>query len=140
MVRRRSLAEFRDSDPVEEVTHPVTWMGQTYSPSLPAEQVIDRARWILHNQPPPYQLGYRNCESIALWCATGDFESFQVKGFLSWKSLALLPTIAVVRRKPALGPWIGVASFGITLLTAIPYLHSRALFDHTGRYPGIGNW
>jgi Lecithin retinol acyltransferase len=139
-VRARLLAEFGNGDPVEEVKHPVSWMGQTYSPLLPPDQVIDRARWMLHNQPPPYQLGYRNCESIGVWCATGDFESFQVKEILGWKSLAVLPTVALIRRRPALGRWVGLASIGISLLTAVPYIHSRALFDHTRGYPGIGNW
>ena len=139
-VRQTSLAGFGNGDPVEEVKHPITWMGQTYSPLLPPEQVIDRARWMLHNQPPPYQLGYRNCESVAVWCATGDFESFQVKSFLGWKSLAFLPTVALIRRRPSIGKWVGVASISVGLLTAVPYIHSRALFNHVRRYPGVGRW
>ena len=139
-VRTRSLAEFRSGDSVEVVKHPVIWRGQTYSPPLPPDQVIDRSQWLLHNQPPSYQLGYRNCETVANWCATGDFESFQVKGFLGWKSAAFLPTVVLLRRKPSVGKWVGLASIGLSLLTAIPYIHSRALFDHVGRYPGIGDW
>lgn len=84
-VRTRSLAQFGNGDRIEEVNHPITWMGQMYSPLLPPNQVIDRARWLLHHQPPSYQLGYRNCEAIAIWCATGDFESFQVTA-LRWRS------------------------------------------------------
>lgn len=139
-VRARSLPEFCNGDSVEVVKHPVIWRGQAYSPLLPPDRVIDRARWLLHNQPPSYQLGYRNCESVAIWCATGDFESFQVKRFLGWKTVAFLPTVILIRRKPSVGKWVGIASVGVSLLTAIPYIHSRALFDHVGRYPGIGCW
>jgi hypothetical protein len=62
------------------------------------EQVVDRAEWLLHNQPPPYQLGYRNCESIAVWCATGDFESFQVKAFMRWRIMFTLPIFALLKK------------------------------------------
>jgi hypothetical protein len=60
-------------------------------------------------------------------------------GPLGWKSLAFLPTVALIRKKPSVGKWVGLAGIGVSLLTAVPYIHSRALFDHVSRYPGIGH-
>src|ERR1700681_887746 len=87
-IRRVSLTSFaqpQSVEAVEEVSHPITWFGLTYSPLLPSEQVVDRAEWLFPTQRPPYQPGYRNCESIAIWCATGDFESFQAKKVMLWR-------------------------------------------------------
>jgi len=139
-VRRVSFADFAQGDSVEEVKHPITWFGLTYSTLLPPEQVIDRAEWLVHNQPPPYHLGYRNCESIAIWCSTGDFESFQVKAFMRNQVPFSLVTVALLRKKPSIGKPLAVAGMAITALTAIPYMSNRAFFDHARRYPGIGNW
>jgi hypothetical protein len=139
-IRRVTLRCFANGAEVEPVRHPITWMGLTYSHALPPDQVVDRAVWLLHHQPPRYQLGHRNCESIAIWCATGDFESFQVKRFLRWAPLVTLALMALSRRRP--GARIAVVISGIVVpsLTAVPYIYSRALFDHTRLYPGIGNW
>jgi len=81
-VRRFSLTCFARSGWAEAVSHPINWSGLTDSPLLPPEQVVDRAYWLLKNQPPTYRLGYRNCKSIAIWCATGDFEAFQVQALM----------------------------------------------------------
>jgi hypothetical protein len=140
-IRTTSFTSFSQGDRVEQVSHPQRWSGLTYSLPLPPEEVVDRARWLIYNQPPTYRLGYRNCESIAIWCATGDFESFQVKAFLRWKTpLTLLLIALLMGRKPSIGKPVALVGVGISLLTAVPYLHSRALFDHTRRYPGFGNW
>jgi hypothetical protein len=80
-IRRVSLTDFAQDGSVATVSHPIRWSGLAYSPPLPREQVVDRAEWLLDNQPPQYQLGYRNCESIAIWCATGDFESFRSRRY-----------------------------------------------------------
>lgn len=140
LIRRTSFTDFAQGDPVEPVSHPIKWSGITYSPLLPPDQVVDRAEWLLNNQPPTYSLGYRNCESIAVWCATGDFESFQVKAFLRWKALFGLPVIVLLSKKPSIGKPVAVAGLLISLWTAALYLHSRAFFDHTRQYPGIGKW
>lgn len=138
-VRRASLESFRDGD-VEEVHHPITHHGITYSDPLPPDEVVDRALWLCVNQPPAYRLGYRNCESIAIWCATGDFESFQVKRFMLGKTGIVSPPIFYcLPRRRALGSALAAGSVIITLLTAVPYMHGRALFDHTRAYPGLGN-
>jgi len=139
-IRRVSPFRFAQGAFVEEVSHPITWGGLTYSPLLPPDEVVDRVEWLLCNQPPSYRLGYRNCESIAVWCATGDFESFQVKAFLRNRILLTLPIMVVVKKKPSIGKPLAVAGIAISLLTAIPYLLDRTFFDHTRRYPGIGNW
>lgn len=139
-IRRVPFDKFARGDPVEAVAHPVTWTGLTYSPSLPPEETIDRAEWLRHNQPPPYRLGYRNCESIAIWCATGDFETFQVKAFNRWRLAFSLPTVWLLRRKPSLGKPLAFAGILLSLLTSVPYVHSRALFEHTRRYPGRRKW
>jgi hypothetical protein len=87
------------------------------------------------------RLGYRDCESIAIWCATGDFESFQVKRFMGWKARLITPIVAyALHRKPRVGAPLAVVSSVVTLLTALPYIHSRAIFDHTRVYPGFGKW
>jgi len=142
-IRKVSLTCFAQPQPleaVEAVTHPITWSGQTYSPLLPPEQVVDRAKWLLHDQAPPYRLGYRNCESIAIWCATGDFESFQAKKFMFWRLPITLATFVLWTKKPSIGKPLLMIGLVITMLTAVPYLHSRKLFDHTRRYPGVGKW
>jgi hypothetical protein len=81
-IRRVPVTGRAKGGTVEVVAHPITWCGLTCSPMRRPAQVIDRAGWLLWNQPPPYRLGYRNCYSIGVWCATGDFESFQVKWFM----------------------------------------------------------
>jgi Lecithin retinol acyltransferase len=108
-VRRVSLTRFAQGEPVEPVSHPMTWSANTYSPLLAPEQVVDRAERLLHNQPPTYSLGYRHCESIAFWCATGDFERLQVKAFLRWNAPLALPTIALPKRKPSIGNPVAIA-------------------------------
>lgn len=140
-VRRVTLEAFRDGCEAEAVNHPITHSTITYSKPLPSEEVVDRALWLCVNQPPAYRLGYRNCESIAIWCATGDFESFQVKRFLGWKARLVTPMIAyALRRKSKVGVPLAVGSMLVSLSTAVPYIHSRAFFDHTRAYPGLGNW
>lgn|GEM_PF-3339178 len=140
-IRRVSLASFARGMPIEAVSHPITWIGWTYSPLLPPEQVMDRAEWLVSYQPPPYRLGYRNCESIAIWCATGDFESFQVKKFILIRALIIpLLTIAAFRWKRWAGWAVMAVGHAITLVTTVPYNSSWALYKHTRCYPGIGNW
>ena len=142
-IRKVSLASFakpQSVETVEEVAHPINWFGLTYSPLLPSEQVIDRAEWLLDNQPPPYQPGYRNCESIAVWCATNDFESFQAKKVMLWRTPITMATFVLWAKKPSIGKWPVFVGLLITMLTAVPYQLSWKLFNHVHRYPGIGNW
>lgn len=139
-VRRVSADTFAGGEKILVVSHPIRWMGLTYSPLLPAEDVVDRGKWLITNQPPPYQLGYRNCESIAIWCATGDFESFQVK-----KVVSVLPAVGVMgtiiaKKYPKAGYSVAVAASAASLLSAVPYIHSRTLFNHVRAYPGRGRW
>lgn len=139
-VRRVTLVAFRDGCEVEVVEHPITNSRVMYSELLPPEEVVDRALWLCANQPPAYRLGYRNCESIAIWCATGDFESFQVKRFMMWKTRLITPVIVyALRRQPRLGTRLAIGSMLVSLSTAVPYIHSRAFFNHTRAYPGFGN-
>lgn len=135
-VRRVPLDRFRLGVEPELVVHPIRWFGFTYSPLLPPDQVVDRAEWLLCNQPPPYQLGFRNCESIAIWCATGDFESFQVKRFMSRRVLVTLAVLPFARRWPKGFTVFMILGGIVTLLTAIPYNLNRRFFEHTRRYPG----
>ena len=139
-VRRVSLECFEHGVASEVVTHPITWMGLQYLPLLPPEEVVDRAEWLYHEQPPEYQLGFRNCESIAVWCATGAYETFQVKALMGALALTSVGGLLVSRRWPRLGKGLSIANVGASLLTAVPYIHNRAFFDHTRRYPGRGNW
>lgn len=139
-VRRISIESFRGDGVPVAVEHPITWMGLRYSGPKSADETVDRALWLVHHQPPRYRLGYRNCESIAIWCATGDYESFQVKRVMLWKSLADVSIPYLLRKKPDLVIKVRVASLVFSLFTAIPYIHDKRLFDHTRQYPGIGNW
>lgn len=139
-VRRVSFDGFEQRATAESVSHPIVWMGVAYRPQLPTEDVLDRADWLLDNQPPRYRLGHRNCESIAIWCATGDFESFQVKAFSMWMVACNMVLLLVSRRHPRLFVWLSLVVFIATLLTSVPSIHSRALFDHARGYPGLGNW
>ncbi len=139
-VRRTTLRAFAKGAEAEAVRHPITWSGVTYSPLLPPDQVADRAEWLVSHQPPPYQLGFRNCESIAIWCATGDYESFQVKRFMRGRVLVTLALLPLARRRPKL--YLALAAIGlvVSLLTAFPYNINRKFYDHTRQYPGIGEW
>jgi hypothetical protein len=65
-IRQVSLECFEQGVAVEAVSHPITWMGLEYMPRLSPEDVLDRAEWLCYDQPPAYQLSYRNCESIAV--------------------------------------------------------------------------
>jgi hypothetical protein len=95
---------------------------------------------MIRNQPPPYRLGYRNCESIAIWCATGDYESFQVKAFMRWRMLLTPLTYLLLRKRPTVDKALLLIGIATSLVTAVPYMHSRAFFDHTRQYPGPPNW
>jgi hypothetical protein len=140
-VRRVTLEAFRDGGEARGISHPITHGRITYSDPLPPDDVVDRARWLCANQPPAYRLCYRNCESIAIWCATGDFESFQVKRFMLGKTRLLTPVMFyALPRKPKVGAPLAVVSMLVTLSTAVPYIHSREFFDHTRSYPGAGQW
>jgi hypothetical protein len=136
-VRRVSFGTFSQDGTPQEVVHPITWSGLTYSPLLPSEHVVHRAEWLLYKQPPPYRLGYRNCESIAIWCATGDYETFQVKRYMRWRVLISLLVFVVWRKMPVLGLVLGLVGVVSTLVTAIPYTFGRGFFDHTRNYPGV---
>jgi hypothetical protein len=139
-VRRVPLASFGGGEQPEVVAHPITWSGITYSSLLPPEQVVDRAEWLLRNQPPPYHLGFRNCESIAIWCATGDYETFQVKRFIRARLIVSVPLLLAAQKRPKALLAFGLVGGAVSLLTAVPYMTNREFFDHTRRYPGIGNW
>ena len=98
-VRKVSLSGFEQDENAELVQHPITWMGLTYSPVGTPVEIIDRARWLLDHQPPTYWVAHRNCEYIANWCATGDFESFQTKGAIAGKAILLdVPFILTMRK------------------------------------------
>ncbi len=139
-VRRVTLSTFEGPSQAEVVVHPITWQGLTYSDQLSSEETVDRALWLVDNQPPIYRLGYRNCESIAIWCATGDYESFQVKRFLLLRTPLSLIVPYALRTKRRLGIFLGAVSISISLVTAVPYIMDRRFFDHTCRYPGPGKW
>jgi len=46
----------------------------------------------------------------------------------------------LLKKKPSIGRPLAVVAIATSLLTAVPYMHSRAFFNHIRRYPGIGNW
>jgi hypothetical protein len=115
-------------------------MGVTYARPLPSEDVADRAAWLVEHQPPTYRLGYRNCESIAIWCKTEDFESFQAKRVFRLGVPLSLATLVLQRRRSKLFLPAFALSTAISLGGAVPYIHSRALKVHTNQYPGRGNW
>lgn len=140
-VRCVALDTFQMGCAAQVVEHPITHRGTTYSEMLPREEIVDRAIWLCANQPPTYRLGYRNCESVAIWCATGDFESFQIKRLIGHKTWLVTPVVAyTLPRKPKVGVPLGIASILFSTATAVPYIHSRAFFDHTRAYPGLGMW
>ena len=139
-VRRVPLESFRGDGDVEVVQHPITHMGLMYARSLPPEDVVDRAEWLVENQPPPYRLGYRNCESIAIWCKAGYFESFQAKYVFRWGVPLSLFTVILLKRRSRLVLPVFALSTAISLGGSVPYIHGRALFEHTRKYPGRGNW
>jgi hypothetical protein len=116
-VRSVSLATFENGTPAESVQHPITWLGLKYSDPLPTAVTVDRALWLVRHQPPKYQLGFRNCESIAVWCVSGDYESFQAKKFMRWKAPAIIPIAYAMRKKPTLGLVLGAGSIIISLMT-----------------------
>lgn len=50
--------------------------------TLPPERIVARARCLVETQPRGvYNLFGRNCETVALWCATGVGESMQRQRF-----------------------------------------------------------
>jgi hypothetical protein len=118
-VRVTTLSEFENGGNAEVVQHPVTWSGITYSHYLPPEETITRARWLLDHQPPSYWVAHRNCEYVANWCATGDFESFQTKKMIGLKLI------------------LGGTSIIVTLVSAVPYLMDDTLPKHLRTYPNL---
>jgi hypothetical protein len=131
-VQKVPLNAFENGGSAEVVRHPITWMGLTYSPLDDPDKVVARALWLLDHQPPGYQLAVRNCEFIACWCATSDFESFQTKRFMIGKAVLFdLPFLIVSRRlAPRARLGLLLTSMAIICLTAVPYLHSRRLSNH----------
>jgi hypothetical protein len=137
-VRVTTLSEFENGGNAEVVQHPVTWSGITYSHYLPPEETITRARWLLDHQPPSYWVAHRNCEYVANWCATGDFESFQTKKMIGLKVYSFLPMIVAMKKLPRRGQLIlGGTSIIVTLVSAVPYLMDDTLPKHLRTYP---NW
>ncbi len=141
-IRTASLPAFEKGGKAEVVQHPIKWMGLTYSPAGPPELIVDRARWLIKNQPPAYWVAHRNCEYIANWCATGYFESFQTKRFMGAKAVVFsLPLLLSMRAlSPRAARTVGAVSIGITLVTAVPYQLDSRLPRHLRTYPGLGAW
>lgn len=138
-VRPTSLSKFEAGGKAAEVQHPIRWMGLTYSPAGTHEEIIHRAHWLLDHQPPMYWIAHRNCEYIANWCATGDFESFQTKGFIFGKAILLdVPFLfALPKLSPRIAKLLAAALVGVTLASAVPYIHDSRLPLHLRTYPGL---
>jgi hypothetical protein len=132
------LAVFQGDGKLDVVQHPIKWMGLTYSPSLPLADVADRAQWLLANQPPPYRVGYRNFESIAIWCKTGDFESFQFKRVSRWGVMLSSASVLLLRRRSRWRLPVVTTSTAISFFGSVPYIMDRGFFVHTRRYAGRG--
>jgi hypothetical protein len=136
-VRITSLSKFENGGKAEVVQHPIKWNGITYFPYLPPEQTIDRARWLLDHQPPTYWVAHRNCEYVANWCATGEFESFQTKKMIGLKVYGFLPMMFAMKKLPRRGQLVlGGTSIILSLVSAVPYLMDDTLPKHLRTYPG----
>jgi hypothetical protein len=86
-----------------------------------------------------YWLAHRNCEYIANWCATGDFESFQTKGAIAGKVLLIdVPfMLAMPKLSPKAQKILAIPVIGIALVSAVPYIHDSRLPKHLRTYPGL---
>ena len=122
-------------------------MGVWHASPLPAEEVIDRAQWLLHHEFPAsfYNLVGTNCEHIATWCATGAAESLQARRvFMPVGTAALFLTAGLSRWWPDLLKRFAPAIGGLTVLGfALPIVYNRSarkMYQQLNKYPGFGKW
>jgi hypothetical protein len=122
-------------------------MGVWHAPPLPADEVVDRAEWLVHQDFPLtfYNLVGTNCEHIATWCATGAAESLQARRvFMPVGGTALFLTAGLSRWRPDLLKRFTPAIGGLTILGfALPLIYNRSarkMYQEFNKYPGIGKW
>lgn len=93
-----SLAAFEDGGSSHEVPARVVdrWSGLYLHEPGAAEEVIERALWLVENYPVGrYNLLGNNCETMAIWCRSGgSTESMQVRGVLyAVRAFIVFPTM-----------------------------------------------
>ncbi len=147
-VRACTFQEFAGSDTAEIVCYPKPGLlGLALPPAnaSPRKEIVDRAEWLLR-QPTAgrYNLLGSNCEHVASWCATGYYESLQVRqvfgstGILALSYLATYKSLPAGLRNPRLIVTMGlVLMAGPIIYNVIPYLAWKKLL---AQYPGYGNW
>jgi hypothetical protein len=149
-IRSVPFDAFANGGIVERVEHGeqrrLLWMSVMDFPDLPADQVIDRAEWLVSQQFSRglYQLIGANCEHVANWCKTGAAESYQSRStFAPFGTVALFGML-VLNKHPdvlrRLRPYVyGVSVAGI--FGPILYnLGAKKIYSVLRRYPGIGKW
>ncbi len=115
-------------------------MGVWHAPPLPAEEVVDRAEWLVHHQFPAsfYTLVGTNCEHIAMWCATGAAGSLQARRvFMPVGGTALFLTAGLSRWRPDLLKRFAPAIGRLTILSfALPLIYNRSAGKMYQQVPG----
>jgi hypothetical protein len=88
-----TLVEFERGGVATPVTHGGhTWWGAPRFDPLPLDEVVRRAEWLVANNPDGlYDLFGYNCEQAATFCATGAYESYQVRGWFAVRALIGMP-------------------------------------------------
>jgi hypothetical protein len=135
-----SLAQFERGGVARVVDHTrerflLMW-GMTET--LPPQRIVARARCLVETQPHGvYNLLGRNCETVALWCATGVGESmqrqrFQVVNATIGAVAALYTSWLLGHRRDRLTPRRITLIWAWTLLRMIPlglyYLHNYRFY------------
>jgi len=135
-----SLAQFERGGVARVVDHTkerfLRMWGMTET--LPPQRILARARCLVETQPHGvYNLLGRNCETVALWCATGVGESmqrqrFQVVNATIGAVAALYTSWLFGHRRDRLTPRRITLIWAWTLLRMIPlglyYLHNYRFY------------
>jgi hypothetical protein len=134
MVHEASLAEFEKRRAGSLVPHTRLKRWSVDVPPLPADEVVDRAQFLVREVPPHrYSFVGFNCEHAVHWCKTGLPESYQVKAAIGVGAVSQVAVLALLRHREnryRVVLCIGIPTF---LASALYMYESKRFWDDIGR-------
>ena len=94
----------------------MTWRPGTCSAAIPLDpiQTLMRVQFLhdCRHLLPEYHLMASNCETVAVWCVTGKWETLQYQQTMKWSQVGALTTAGLI-------PGIGMAAAGLAFWHSI---------------------
>ena len=98
----------------------MTWRPGTCSASKPLEtiQILMRVQFLhdCRHLLPEYHLLASNCETVAVWCVTGKWETLQYQQTMKWSQVGALTSASIL-------PGVGMVAAGLA------FWHSKSTRD-----------